>query len=107
MSNVSVSRRMSFAAMLAAIGVSPASLVASLPKHPKPVYGRRVHSGDTFNAGRNKEKREARQRERLMRREQVAVFQSGLIVYAPKRHQSRLTLDMLANRRLRQRGVAA
>lgn len=77
---------------------------------PKRSVGRAirvVHSGGTFKAGRNAEKREARAREKELRLTQVEAAASGFIVYAPKRHQSRRTVEMLANRRLRQRGVAA
>lgn len=59
----------------------------------------------TFRAGRNEEKRDARRREKFLRVEQVAALANGLIAFAPKRHQSRLTVDMLANRRLRQQGL--
>lgn len=97
-----VAARMNLAAMLGMFGVRG---LPSLPKHPKPVYGRTVHSGGTFNVGRNAEKREARSREIELRRDQVAALHSGLIVYAPKRHQSRKTVDMLSNRRLRQSGA--
>jgi hypothetical protein len=61
------------------------------------------YSQGTFNAGRNAEKRNAGSRERQLRADQVAAFHGGLIVFAPKRHQSPRTIDMLANRRVRQR----
>lgn len=63
--------------------------------------------GSTFNAGRNAEKRAARRREKLIRQEDVKGLTPMLVAYfgtAPKRIKSRLTVDMLADRRLRQRG---
>lgn len=74
-----VRTQMNLAAMLGMFGIRS---LPSLPKHPKPVYGRVVHSRGTFNAGRNEEKRAARNN--------------------PEKR-----MHMLANRRLRQRGVAA
>ena len=65
-----------------------------------------LHSGGTFKAGRNSEKREARAREKDLRVTQVTASLSGFIAYAPKCHQSRRTVQMLANRRLRQLGRA-
>ena len=59
---------------------------------------RKLLASSAFNAGRNQEKRDARRRERLMRAAHVAT-----VTYRPKRHLSHLTVDMLANRRLRQR----
>lgn len=55
--------------------------------------------GSTFNAGRNAEKRAARRREKLIREADLYVHGS-----MPKRVKSRLTVDMLSDRRLRQRG---
>jgi hypothetical protein len=65
-----------------------------------------LHSGSTFNARRNNEKREARLAEQDLRHDQVAAFHAGLIAYAPKRRMSGAMTDLLANRRLRQRGRA-
>lgn len=72
------------------------------PKSPGLVRGF-VHSGSTFSAGRNAEKRKARAAERELRPQIMAIDPHARM---PKQHLSRLTVDMLANRRLRQRGVA-
>lgn len=61
-----------------------------------------VRPGTTFSAGRNAEKRTARRREKLLRQNEVVLSSAG--DRAPKRIRSRLTVDMLADRRLRQRG---
>lgn len=108
MSNVSVSRRMNLAAMLGVMGVSLPQVVDSLPKHPKPVRGRTVHSGGTFNAGRNAEKRAARAEAKVERAIQVRIYRESEIGprRAPKNNCAAM-IDMLSNRRLRQRGVAA
>jgi hypothetical protein len=65
-----------------------------------------VRPGATFNAGRNAEKRAARRREKLTRLADVSVTEllKGARTSTPKRIKSRLTIDMLADRRLRQRG---
>lgn len=67
-----------------------------------------VRPGTTFNVGRNAEKRAARRREKLIRQADVAHARSPLMVEyfgtEPKRVKSRLTIDMLSDRRLRQRG---
>jgi hypothetical protein len=83
---------------------TPRSNEVMRPKSPGRIV-RIAHSGSTFNAGRNAEKRDARERERELRATQVEAARTGFISHAPKRHQSRSTVDMLANRRLRQRGV--
>lgn len=57
-----------------------------------------VRQGTTFNAGRNAEKRKARHREKLIREADLYVHGS-----MPKRSKSQLTIDMLSDRRLRQR----
>lgn len=61
----------------------------------------------TFSAGRNAEKRAARRREKLIRQADVNVYLSSALYQAtrdnPKRIKSRLTVDMLAMRRMRQR----
>lgn len=62
--------------------------------------------GNTLNVGRNAEKRAARRREKLIRQTCVADRdQATMAIFGrePKGNKSRLTLDMLADRRLRQR----
>jgi len=66
-----------------------------------------LHSGGTYNRGRNDERREVRRRERLMRLAEVNVRLSSVFLLAmhgpvPKRRMSHLTTEMLSNRRLRQ-----
>lgn len=63
-----------------------------------------VRPGATFNAGRNAEKRAARRREKLLRQSHVSLSSAG--DRAPKRIRSGLTVDMLSDRRLRQRQAA-
>lgn len=66
-----------------------------------------VRPGTTFSAGRNAEKRAARRREKLIRQTNVANRNELMVAYfgrEPKRNNSRLTVDMLSDRRLRQRG---
>jgi hypothetical protein len=63
--------------------------------------------GNTLNVGRNAEKRAARRREMLIRQTNVADRDALMVAYfgrEPKGNKSRLTVDMLADRRLRQRG---
>jgi hypothetical protein len=60
----------------------------------------------TFNAGRNAEKRAARFVERAERAGAIAASQAGdFTVNTAKVKRSRLMVTMLADRRLRQRGV--
>lgn len=80
---------------------------APLPAHSVPSAG-------TFNAGRNAEKRAARDNEAKNRRDLVKLRDAAYTFDipnpprkggVPKVRCSRLVTDMLANRRLRQRGV--
>jgi hypothetical protein len=60
----------------------------------------------TFNAGRNRQKRAARAAEVQLRQQAIRRFQTGdLTVNTAKVKRSRLMVDLLANRRLRQRQV--
>jgi hypothetical protein len=54
----------------------------------------------TFNVGRNREKRAARTREAALRKDAV---DRGFGGRAPKVKRSRLMINLLADRRLRQR----
>lgn len=66
------------------------------------------HTGGTFKSGRNKEKRTAREAERLLRSDAIAAAQAGdFTVNTAKIKRGLLMANMLANRRLRQRGRAA
>jgi hypothetical protein len=68
--------------------------------------GRVAHSGGTFNAERNAEKRAARADEARQRVMQVQHY-SDRGLRAPKSRCSVRLMDMLAERRLRQTGRAA
>lgn len=83
--------------VLAALGAQGMPAISTSGKVRR---GRTVHSGGTFNEGRNAEKRKARADEARLRATQVATA-----TYRPKNNLSWLTTDMLANRRLRQRSV--
>lgn len=64
-----------------------------------------IHSGSTFTAKRNIEKRDARAEEARLRVKQVAHYAArGL--KAPKTRCSECVVDMLSDRRLRQRGFS-
>lgn len=69
-----------------------------------------VHSGSTFNAGRNAEKRKASEAQHKFRRGDVESHADLVGTWAdqmrpaPKRNCD-VRMHMLANRRLRQRGV--
>lgn len=59
----------------------------------------------TFNVGRNREKRAARTLEVTLRKDAVDRHRTGGFTdRAPKVKRSRLMINLLANRRLRQRG---
>lgn len=75
-----------------------------LPK-PQGRARRLVHSDGTFNDGRNQDKREARAQWRAARAEQVEAYRLSELPRqrAPKNNLSPLLIDLLANRRLRQR----
>lgn len=99
-------RRMSFATMLAAFGVgAPATEFRGV--QPKAAYGRRIHSGGTFNAGRNEQKRRAREQQALSRQHAVNEYLWGYKKFRPAKTNCGAVVKMLSDRRLRQRGVAA
>lgn len=63
--------------------------------------------GSTFNVGRNAEKRAARRQQKEIRRDDVKGITPLLVAYfgsEPKRIKSALTINMLSDRRMRQRG---
>jgi hypothetical protein len=69
-----------------------------------------VHHGSTYSVGRNIEKRKARADAKRERAIQVDAYQRSEVFatprHAPKCRLSALEMDMLADRRLRQRGVS-
>lgn len=70
---------------------------------PAPPMLTQIPSQGTISAGRNAEKRKARAASKSLRQRLVAKALPGTRV--PKLEYSRLMIDMLANRRLRQRAV--
>lgn len=96
--------RLRMMSVLAALKASLPSLGTGNTARARP--GRAIHRGGTFNAERNVEKRAARADEARQRLMQVRHYADrGL--KAPKTRCSVQMMDMLSERRLRQRGVAA
>jgi hypothetical protein len=81
--------------------LTAASARSIRPKSPGRLV-RIAHSGSTFNAGRNAEKRAARNASKALRARLVAKANGKRV---PKLEHSRLMIDMLANRQLRQRAA--
>jgi hypothetical protein len=106
MSNLSARRWLTAVSALAALGADALpSIGTGNTARARP--GRVVHSSGTFNAGRNAEKRKARAENRAMRKHLVDAYLAGNLPVRPaKRKYSPKLIEMLANRRLRQRGHA-
>lgn len=95
--------RMTLAAMLASFGVTQLPGISRNVKASS--YIRVVHSGGTFNDGRNAEKRAARAAAKAERAIQVRIYRESEIGprRAPKNNCAAM-IEMLSDRRLRQVG---
>lgn len=98
--------------MMSVLAAAAASLNVGMPSFgtgntARARPGRVVHRGGTFNVGRNAEKRAARAADVVSRRRAITEVRLGLRGVKPAKGNGRLTIKMLSDRRLRQRGVAA